>query len=78
MRSSKEEEFLRAYEEFADAIFRHCYFRISDREVAKDLTQETFTRTWKYIVDGEAPEMEIIKVIKILESYYIDSVELAG
>lgn len=44
--------FAQAYEEYADAIFRHCYFRVSDREKAKDLMQETFVRTWKYIESG--------------------------
>lgn len=45
-------EFSKAYEELADAIFRHCYFRLSDRERAKELMQECFVRTWAYIVDG--------------------------
>lgn len=43
-----------AYEEFNDAIFRHCYFRISDRERAKELTQEAFMRIWEYL-DGDRP-----------------------
>ena len=44
---------MKAYEELSDAIFRHCYFRIGDREKAKDLMQETFTKTWEYIVGGQ-------------------------
>lgn len=47
------EQFVKAYEELSDAIFRHCYFRIGDREKAKDLMQETFTRSWQYIVEGQ-------------------------
>lgn len=43
-------EFTKAYDEYADAIFRHCYFRISDRERARDLMQETFVKTWGYIL----------------------------
>ncbi len=46
------QEFLAAYDEYADALFRHCYYRVSDREIAKDLVQETFVRTWKYVADG--------------------------
>lgn len=42
-------QFLQAYDDFADAIFRHCYYRVSDRERARDIMQETFTRTWEYI-----------------------------
>lgn len=48
-----EEEFLAAYDQYADAIFRHCYFRVFDRERGKDLMQETFMRTWEYIAKGE-------------------------
>ena len=46
------EQFLRAYDELADAIFRHCYYRVYNRETARDLMQETFTRTWEYIANG--------------------------
>lgn len=49
---NKSDEFLKAYDTFADAIFRHCYFRISDRDLAKDLAQETFVRAWEQIADG--------------------------
>jgi len=40
------------YDEYADAIFRHCLFRTSDRERARELTQETFMRTWEYVARG--------------------------
>lgn len=42
-----------AYDQYADAIFRHCYFRVHQREHAKDLVQETFTRTWLYLQSGK-------------------------
>ena len=51
--SSLEEQFLKAYGAFADAIFRHCYLRVFDRERAKDLMQETFTRAWGYLAEGK-------------------------
>ena len=35
-----------------DAIFRHCYFRVFDRERARDLVQETFLKTWEYLTRG--------------------------
>lgn len=49
---SQEKLFLEAFDQFADALYRHCYFRISDKERAKDLVSETFTRTWDYVVKG--------------------------
>jgi|SRR3989344_3102737 len=51
-----EREFLIAYDQFADAIFRHCFFRTRDRERAKDVVQETFMRTWEYVAKGHKVE----------------------
>ncbi len=44
--------FEEAFEQYSDALFRHCFFRLSDREKALDLTQETFLRVWKYSENG--------------------------
>lgn len=41
-----------AYNEHSDAIFRYCFFRISDKEKALDFVSETFIRMWKYLLDG--------------------------
>jgi len=48
-----QDQFLKAYDELADAIFRHCYFRVYSRERAQDLMQEAFCRTWQYLVKGK-------------------------
>lgn len=47
-----QEHFAEAYNEFRDAIFRHCYFHTFNREHAKDLLQETFVKTWEYLAAG--------------------------
>lgn len=48
--------FAQAYEEYADAIFRHCYFHTFRREDAKEIMQETFMKTWEYIASGKEVE----------------------
>ena len=48
-----EREFLAAYDEHADALFRHCLLRVRDREAAKDVVQEAFSRTWLYLSEGK-------------------------
>lgn len=48
-----EREFLAAYDEYADALFRHCMLRVRDRDIAKDIVQETFSRTWLYLSEGK-------------------------
>jgi RNA polymerase sigma-70 factor, ECF subfamily len=56
----KKEIFIKAYDEYSDTIFRYCLFHIFDREKAKDLMQETFTKTWEYIIKDEK-EIENIR-----------------
>ena len=51
--TSLEEEFMAAYDDYADAIFRRCYYRVFDRERGKDLMQEAFMRAWEYMTRGE-------------------------
>ena len=51
-----EEQFAQAYEEYADAIFRHCYFHTFQRELAQELMQEAFLKTWEYVQDGNEIE----------------------
>lgn len=48
-----EAEFLKAYDDHADGLFRHVLLRVRDREVAKDIVQEAFSRTWLYLSQGK-------------------------
>ncbi len=52
----EEERFLAAYDALGDAVFRYIAMRVSSREVARDLTQETFTHTWEYLAKGKPIE----------------------
>ncbi len=47
-----EDEFAAAFEEYADAMFAHCYFRVSNRERALEITQDTFMKVWDFIQKG--------------------------
>ena len=48
-----EREFEHVYDEYADRIFRHCFFRVFRRERAQEIMQDTFLRTWQVNVRGE-------------------------
>lgn len=48
-----EREFLAAYDAHADALFRHCLLRVRDRDTAKDIVQEAFSKTWVYMAEGK-------------------------
>ncbi len=45
--------FSQAYHDYAPRVYRHIYFKVGNRHLAEDFTQETFLRTWKYVIAGE-------------------------
>jgi len=71
--NEQEKEFLKLYDDLADPIFRHCFFRVSDREKAKDIMQETFTRTWEYLAKGETVKNLKAFVYRVANNLIIDS-----
>jgi len=50
--NSYHEHFIRIYDEHADTLYRHAVYRVSRHEDALDLVQDTFTKTWEYINQG--------------------------
>ena len=65
-------DFIKLFNELSDAVFRHCYLRVSDREKARDITSETFTRTWKCISEGQEIKNTRAFVYKIANNLIID------
>jgi len=68
----QEKQFTEAFESLSDALFRHSFFRVSNREVALDLVQETFMKTWNHISIGN--EIENIKAFlyRVVNNLIID------
>ena len=54
MTQSMEDRFLSAYDNHGDAIFRFCYAQTGRRELALDLTQDTYARVWRHMSQGRA------------------------
>lgn len=48
-----EKVFVESFSEYGDAIFRFCMVKVSNVELAEDMTQEVFTRYWQYLRDGK-------------------------
>ncbi len=67
-----EARFLKAFDEYGDALFRHAYFRVSDREKALDLVQDTFTKTWSWVRGGHEIETFRPFLYKVLNNLVID------
>lgn len=51
MKTDLKKTFEEIYNNESDAIFRFCSFKVSDREQALDITQETFLRLWNNMLE---------------------------
>lgn len=67
-----EERFLKAFEEYSDALFRHAFLRISDRERAVDVVHDTFTKVWTYVRNGHEIDQFRPFLYKVLNNLIID------
>ncbi len=63
-----------AYDQYADAIFRHCYFRLMNREVAKELMQEAFIKVFEYLKKGEKIDNIRAFLYKVANNLVVDFV----
>jgi RNA polymerase sigma-70 factor (ECF subfamily) len=67
-----EKIFMESYEEFSDAIFRYVFFQTSSKEMALDLTQDTFIRTWQYLEKGEEVDNIRAFLYRVAKNLIID------
>jgi len=69
---SQEDRFLKAFEEYSEALFRHAAIRISDRERSIDVVHDTFTKVWSYIRSGHEIDSYKSFLYKVLNNLIID------
>ncbi len=67
-----EERFLEAFDEYGDALFRHAFLRLSDRERAIELVHDTFTKVWMYVKGGQEVKSFRPFLYKVLNNLIID------
>lgn len=69
---NQEERFLKAFDEYNDALFRHAFLRVSNREKAVDLVHDTFTKVWAYLRGGYEIDNFRPFLYKVLNNLIID------
>lgn len=67
-----EQQFIALYDSLSDALFKHCAFRLSNRERALELMQETFTKAWDYIQSGKDIQNPTALLYRIANNLIID------
>ena len=66
------EKFISLYNKHSDSVFRYCAFRISDRDIALDITQDAFTKYWDYLCEGKLIENDRALIFTITRNLIID------
>lgn len=72
MNEKLKEEFAVAFEKYGDDLFKFCFYKISDRELAKDLTQRAFEKVWIYVAKGKKIKNLRALLYKTLKCLIID------
>jgi RNA polymerase sigma-70 factor, ECF subfamily len=54
-------DFHKVYHEYSDSLFRFSFYRLSDREKAKDVVQDTFVKYWEYVITDSNEEVKNVK-----------------
>lgn len=71
-RLKKERILTLAHSDFEKGLNLHAFFKVHDHEVGKDLVQDTFMKTWIYLVKGGNIEMMKAFLYHILNNLIID------
>lgn len=66
------DKFISKYNELSDSVFRYCIFRISDRDVALDITQDAFTKYWDELANGQDVKNDKALIFTITRNLIID------
>lgn len=61
-----------AHKDFSKGLNLHAFFKVNDHATGEDLVQETFMKTWKYLVRGG--KIDIIKAFlyHVLNNLIVD------
>ncbi len=67
-----QKQFIEVYERESDTLFRFCLLRVSDREKALDITQESFAKLWNSFLLEKEVENPKALVFTIARNLIID------
>lgn len=68
----EKDRFIASYKEWSQDLFRYALFKVSNRESALDLVQDTFTKAWEYIAQGKKVKNLRAFLYKVLKNLIID------
>jgi RNA polymerase sigma-70 factor (ECF subfamily) len=72
MEQKEHEAFVSAYGEYEEALLRRALFKVGNPELASDLVQTTFLKTWEYLVKNGNIELMKSFLFHVLNMLIID------
>jgi RNA polymerase sigma-70 factor (ECF subfamily) len=61
-----------AYEDYGKKLNSYAFFRVSSRAISEDLVQDTFKKTWSYLVKGGKIDVMKSFLYHVLKDLIID------
>ena len=65
-------DFIEIHNLYSDKIFRMCFFKTQDKDLAMDLTQQAFLNLWQCYKDGQVVDNPKALVYRITHNLIID------
>ena len=66
------ETFQQAYEMYKKVLASHAYYKVNDQMISEDLVQETYLKTWAYLVKGGKIEKMKAFLYHVLNNLIVD------
>lgn len=64
---------MKAYDTTSDKLYKHIYFRVSDKELTEDILQQTYYKAWRYLSENQRDFTHLRALFyKIAENLIID------
>lgn len=64
--------FMRAYRDYAQGLNAHAFFKVHDHTIGEELVQDTFIKTWSYLVKGGKIDMMRAFLYHVLKGLIVD------
>ena len=61
-----------AHHDYEQALNKHSFFKLNDRALGTDLVQETFVKTWSYLVKGGKIDVMKAFLYHVLNNLIVD------
>ena len=72
MKITKEETLVDAYRDYEKLLLKRSFFKISNKELAEDLVQITFLKTWEYLTKFGKIDLMKAFLFHVLNNLIID------